>query len=178
MSTHEILTRGTIWLSIVAYAVGVATFAFSRKQRRLTQVTRLLWSAAVISLLAHVAFAFHFYHSWSHAHAFQDTARQTQEKVGWNWGGGLYVNYVLLVGWIADLGWWWLRGLGSYYNRPSWLIALWHGFLIFVIFNGTVVFEEGWVRWAGVFVCFCLCLLWWRGIKTNWDASHGWSSVR
>lgn len=166
---HEILTRGTIWISIVTYAIGVGTLAFSRKGSRLIQVTRLLWSAAVISLLAHAASAFHYYHSWSHAQAYQDTARQTHEMVGWNWGGGLYVNYVLLVSWIADVGCWWLNGIDSYYNRPTWLIALWHGFLIFVIFNGTVVFEEGWGRWSGAFICFCAVLLWWRAIKT-WNS--------
>ncbi len=166
MSTGELLTRSTIWISIVAYAAGVATFALPRKKDK-DEVTRLAWTVAFVSLLAHVAFAFHFYHSWSHTEAYRDTARQTYEIFGWNWGGGLYINYVLLIGWLADIAWWWLGGIDSYRRRPWVLIAAWHGFLIFIIFNATAIFETDWVRWVGTFVCLGICLLWWRAAQNN-----------
>jgi hypothetical protein len=106
-----------------------------------------------------VLFAFHYYHHWSHAAAYRETARQTAELTGLEWGGGLFINYALLAGWLADAAWWG-RDLESYRNR-SWLIAaVWHGFLIFMIFNATVVFKTGPLRWIGLGLCLWLASLW------------------
>ena len=150
MSKGEILTRVTIWITIVGYAVGAAAFALSRKRHKWDSAARLAWTVACVGLLAHVACAFHFYHGWSHDAAYRDTARQTDDVFGLNWGGGLYINYALLIGWVLDVSWWWLRGLDAYRRRPWPLVAAWHGFLIFIIFNATVVFKTGFVRWAGL----------------------------
>ena len=158
MSTGQILTGITIWISIGAYAAGLVTFARSRTRQNRDAAARLLWTVACAALLAHVAFAFHNYHGWSHTVAYVDTARQTREVIGLNWGGGLYVNYILVLGWVADLLWWWLGGIDSYRRRPQLLIIAWHAFLIFIIFNSTVIFESGATRWAGLLVCVVLCV--------------------
>ncbi|MGI9167765.1 MAG: hypothetical protein ACR2G5_15525 [Pyrinomonadaceae bacterium] len=160
MSWGEILTKVTIWITIVGYVTGAAAFALSRKRYKWDSAARLAWTAACVSLLAHVIFAFHFYHAWSHEAAYRDTARQTDEVFGLNWGGGLYVNYALLIGWVLDVIWWWLRGLDAYRRRPWPLVAAWHGFLIFIIFNAAVIFETGFVRWVGLCVSLGLCLVW------------------
>jgi hypothetical protein len=81
---------------------------------------------------------------------------------GLGWGGGLYVNYALLAAWVADVVWWWGRGLDAYRRRPWPLAAAWHAFLVFIVFNATVVFEGGPVRWAGLGVCLGLCFAWLR----------------
>lgn len=160
MGSGELLTRITIWAAISAYAVGAAAFALSRNRRGWERAARLAWTGACACLLAHVACAFHFYHGWSHAAAYLDTARQTGGVFGLYWGGGLYINYALLAGWALDVGCWWARGLDSYRRRPWPLLAAWHGFLIFIIFNATVVFKTGAARWAGVCLCLGLCLAW------------------
>lgn len=161
MSGGEILTAVTIWLTILAYAVGAAIFALSHNRPKWDSSARLIWTIACISLVAHVASAFHFYHQWSHNAAYRETARQTYEVFGVNWGGGIYFNYALLVLWILDVGWWWFGGLLAY-RRRSWLLAVaWHLFLIFMFFNATVIFGTGFVRWLGLGVCFGLCVLWW-----------------
>lgn len=167
MSRGEILTRVTIWLAIVGYAVGTAAFALSRNRDKWDAIARLAWTMACVGLLAHVACAFHFYHGWSHADAYRDTARQTGEVFGLNWGGGLYVNYVLLIGWLLDVGYWWRRGLDAYRRRPWPLVAAWHGFLIFIIFNATVIFETGLARWTGICLCLALCFMWWFAARDN-----------
>lgn len=167
MSSGEILTRFTIWITIAGFAVGAATFALSRKRRSWDSVGRFVWTIACIALLAHVACAFHFYHGWSHVAAYQDTARQTDEMFGLNWGGGLYVNYALVIFWVLDVAWWWLRGLDAYRRRPWPLVAAWHGFLIFIIFNAAVIFAKGFVRWTGLVVCLCIGLLWLRTAREN-----------
>ena len=156
----EILTRVTIWIAILGYVCGTLAFALARNKHRGDKIARLAWTAASIAALAHLLCAFHFYHGWSETLAYRVTARQTEEVFGLNWGGGLYINYVLIFGWLVDIGWWWARGIGSYRNRPGLIMAAWHGFLIFIIFNSTVVFKTGLVRWAGLLVCLGLCLVW------------------
>jgi hypothetical protein len=77
-----------------------------------------------------------------------------------NWGGGLFVNYAVAILWISDLAWWWIAGVSSYRRRAWWLVLIWHGFLIFIIFNATVVFTNGLTRWIGLLVSLCLCVSW------------------
>jgi hypothetical protein len=166
MSTGEVLTRATIWLAVAGYAAGAVIFALSGKNYKWDAAARLAWTAACIGLLAHVAFAFHFYHAWSHASAYRDTARQTAEVFGLDWGGGLYINYIFLIGWVIDTLWWW-RGLEAYRRRPWPLVAAWHAFLLFIFFNGTVVFVTGPMRWLGVCLCVGLCVVWWHAARNN-----------
>jgi hypothetical protein len=161
MTSGEILTRATIWVAMVGYGAGAVTFALSRQRAKWESATRWLWTIACCCLIAHVAAAFNFYHAWSHTDAYNDTRRQTEEVVGLSWGGGLYINYLLLAGWVVDLVWWWLGGLSSYRHRPWLLLAAWHSFLLFIIFNATVVFKTGSVRWAGLALCLLIGSTWW-----------------
>ncbi len=167
MTSGEILTKATIWIAILGYAFGSAVFALFRNKHQGDRIARLAWTIAIVGLLVHVVCAFQFYHEWSESAAYRETARQTDEVVGLNWGGGLYINYALIVGWVVDVGWWWLRGIDSYRRRPWFLTAAWHGFLIFIIFNATVVFKTGLVRWVGLLVCLGLCLLWWLALRNS-----------
>jgi len=160
MNSGQILTKVTIWSTFAAYAFGAATFAFSAKRHKWDAAARLAWTIACAALLAHVVCAFHVYHGWSHEAAYRETARQTGEVFGLNWGGGIYISYLLLVCWVVDLIWWWLGGLDSYRRRPWLLVSTWHWFVIFIIFNSTVVFETGIVRWAGLVLSLSLCLIW------------------
>ncbi|HYO62576.1 MAG TPA: hypothetical protein VER08_02855 [Pyrinomonadaceae bacterium] len=157
----------TIWVAVAGYFAGAAAFALARGRAGWDSFARASWTAACAGLLAHVACAFHFHHGWSHAAAYRDTARQTAEVFGLDWGGGLYVNYALLVAWVADVGWWWGRGLRAYRRRPWPLAAAWHAFLLFIFFNATVVFEGGFVRWAGAALCLSLCAAWLVGARDN-----------
>ncbi len=161
MSTGEILTRATIWVSLAGWATGSAVLALSRGRAGWDRAARLAWTAGCVALLAHVACAFHFAHGWSQGHAYRETARQTAEVFGLDWGGGLFINYALLVAWVLDVAWWW-RGLELYRRRPRWLTALWQGFLVFIVFNATVVFKTGALRWIGWLLCLGLCAVWWR----------------
>ena len=159
--TGEFLARSTIWITIAAYTAGAVMFAFGRWSRR-DSVVRIAWTIACASLAAHFIAAFQFYHGWSHAEAYRDTARQTRQMFGVDWGGGLFVNYALLALWIADVGWWWLQGADSYRRRSRKLIIAWHAFLIFIIFNATVVFGHGAARVVGLLVCLILIGCWLR----------------
>jgi hypothetical protein len=109
--------------------------------------------------MVHVAFAYHFYHHWSQDAAYRETARQTAEVTGLKWGGGLYFNYALMALWLADVAWWW-RGLEAYRRRPMVVTVIWQGFLLFMIFNATVVFGVGALRIVGLILCVGICLFW------------------
>ena len=160
MDSGEFLTRSTIWIAFAAYAIGTVVFAVVRKRSDADWWTRLAWTIGCAALVAHFASAFEFYHAWSHASAYADTARQTAEVFKINWGGGLFINYAVATLWFADVAWWWFAGLDSYRRRP-WLITLsWHSFLIFIIFNATVVFKDGLVRWIGLLLCVILVVSW------------------
>ena len=159
MSRGEFLTRSTIWISMLAYTIGCVVFAASRGAGR-DGWARLAWTIGCAALLVHFISAFHFYHAWSHTAAYVDTARQTAAVIGSNWGGGLFINYAVAMLWIADVGWWWFAGVSAYRRRAWWITLAWHGFLIFIIFNATVVFKHGLTRWIGLLVSLILCLSW------------------
>lgn len=168
MGAGEFLTRSTIWITIAAYTIGCASFALPGRKSRWDAAARVAWTTGCASLIAHIICAFQFYHGWSHESAYRDTARQTEEVFGLNWGGGLFINYVLLIAWVVDIAWWWLSGLDSYRSRPWPLVAVWHGFIVFIIFNATVVFADGIVRWVGLCICASLCFAWFL-IARQWS---------
>jgi len=160
MDAREFLTRSTVWISIAFYTIGSVIFAFGRRRPKLDNWTRVAFTIAIVALIAHYISAFHFYHHWSHEAAYIETARQTAEVFKVNWGGGIFINYSLLMLWIADVALWWMAGLTSYRRRPLWILLTWHGFLVFVLFNATVVFKAGMQRWIGLLICLILCLSW------------------
>ena len=160
MGSGELLTLSTIWIAIPAYTIGCVVFASARRQSDGDRWARLAWTTGFAALVAHFVSAFHFYHAWSHVSAYSDTARQTAEVIRINWGGGLFINYAVASLWAADVGWWWFAGLDAYRRRSWWITLLWHSFLIFIIFNATVVFKDGITRWVGLLVCLTLFLSW------------------
>jgi hypothetical protein len=112
----------------------------------------LIWSAAGwLLLLAHVLCAFHFQHHWSNADAYAHTARRTAETVGWNWGGGLYVNYATIAIWgggVVVLAQAVARGV----QAPPWWRWTEVFSVGFIILNATVVFgpRHWWLPVAGI----------------------------
>ena len=155
MPSGELLTRWTIRIALVFYVLAVAgEFQSSRGQHR-KHLARWAWTLGCGFYLAHVAAAFQFFHGWSHAAAYRDTARQTAEVIGLDWGGGLYFNYTFTMLWFADVVWWWYAPESRRMRSPKATLAL-HGFFAFMVFNATVVFEAGVLRWLGL---AALCLL-------------------
>ena len=172
MNAGEFLTRSTVWISIAFYTIGCVIFAFVSTRPKSDYWARLAFTAAVAALVGHYISAFQFYHSWSHESAYVETARQTAEVFRVNWGGGIFINYALLMLWIADVGGWWLAGLTSYRRRPLWILLTWHGFLVFILFNATVVFKDGITRWVGLLVCAIVSLSWLSIITKNGSTQH------
>jgi hypothetical protein len=152
MNRGEFLTRLTIWLALCAYATGAGTLLLARGRPFWLACARWAWTLGCAFFLAHVVCAFGYFHHWSHAAAYRETARQTGEMTGFHWGGGIFLNYLLAIAWLADVLWWWFAP-GSFAHRPRRLAVVWHGFFFFMVFNGTVVFGMGPVRWFGALIC-------------------------
>lgn len=159
VDTAEWMTRGTVWLALSFYVAAEMAMAFERKTTG--RAGRWLNAIGIGIFLLHVVCAFHFYHHWSHAVAYADTARQTAEFSGRNWGGGLYVNYLFTLVWMGELIWWWASPT-TFARRPRWMGRVVRGFFMFMIFNGAVVFAHRPMRWYGVLLCLLLVVSWWR----------------
>ncbi len=161
MSRGELFTRLTIWLALSGYACGAIIHFVRRENLRWQARARWAWTLGCLGMLAHVACAFHVYHNWSQTSAYRETARQTAEVFNFNWGGGLYINYAFIAAWVLDVIWWW-RGLAAYNRRPRYVVLAWQGFFLFMVFNATVVFKTGVLRWLGIVLCLALVLVWWN----------------
>ena len=138
----DFATRQTARVAVLYWAIAVGSMlAFASP----TQTSRWFWSLGAMAFAVHVATAFATIHLWSHESAFAHV-----ESVS-GFGPGIFVSYAFTAIWMADAGWWWIDP-SSYEARPRrWTIAL-HSFMAFIIFNGTVVYEVGWVRWASALV--------------------------
>lgn len=155
----EMLTRNTVRLSLAWYAAALLLMLrlVPRDWHAATRVgalARWCWTWALVTFLVHLVMAFHYYHHWSHAHAFERT-RQVSGV-----GEGLYVSYLFTVLWTADVLFWWLSP-ARYAARPAWVDRTLHCFMLFVTFNSMVVFEAGLIRWAGLAMFAVLGTAWW-----------------
>jgi hypothetical protein len=153
------LIRNTIRLALLYYAIALTLLLRSQppdwhKHSHRIRLARLCWTLAWVTYLIHVAMAFHFAHHWSHAEAM----RHTEEVSGV--GEGIFVSHLFTLLWTTDVVSWWLWP-SWYARRPAWIDWLLHGFMLFVVFNATVVFESGWIRWAGVVLFAWLAAVAW-----------------
>jgi hypothetical protein len=128
-----------------------------------------MWTAACGLFLVHVVCAFQFYHHWSHAAAWRDTAEQTKALMGVAFGDGIYFSYVFMVLWVLDVAWMWLTPVP---RKTPWPRVLVHCFLFFIAFNGAIVFEGGPTRWFGLAACIGLAGLVCRRLYHSWQASE------
>ena len=151
--TGEQLTRWTARVALLLYA---ATLMLRHTRPPRANLARQLWTAGCFVFLLHVAAAFQFFHHWSHADAYRETARQTAELVGTPTGWGLYLNYLFTGIWAIDSAAWWTRGTDAYRARPRWLRVGVDVFMAFMAFNATVVFGHGATRWVSAFVTLLL----------------------
>jgi hypothetical protein len=107
-------------------------------------------------LWTHILLAFGTVHEWSLDAAYLHTAARTAEMTGWNWGGGLYVNFAVAALWLIDVGLLWrCRARGAMPAR-FWTCGV-QAVLGFVVLNATVVF--GPPGWWWVAVAFVVALI-------------------
>jgi hypothetical protein len=133
-------------LATVAWAVGEALM---RRSPLSDRWARAFWTMGIALALAHVVLAFQLVYAWNHEAAVAATGRQAADRFGWDWRGGIYVNYVFLALWLADVGWWWLAP-ASHASRPIGIEAARLALFTFMFLNGAVVFASGTGRLVGI----------------------------
>jgi hypothetical protein len=157
--TGDFLIRWSIRLAMLCYLAVLAQAIASRRAPATSTRSRWVWTLGCALFLGHVASAFHYYHHWSHAHAFADTAERTRSALGWQFGWGIYFNHLFALVWAGDVGWSWLSPR-SFAARPRWVTITIHSFLLFIAINGLMVFKDGPVRWISLAAVLGLAVWW------------------
>ena len=85
--------------------------------------------------------------------AYVDTAEKTGAVTGIRWGGGVWINYLMLTVWSMDAGVAWIRGAGAWAGMHRWPLR-W--IFAFIWSQGAVVFPKGPLRWGAAFVLVLL----------------------
>jgi hypothetical protein len=140
------IVRATMILATIAWAVGEVTM---RRSARYDRVARAIWTIGIALAFIHVVLAFQFVYEWNHEAAMAATVRQAADRFGVGWQGGIYVNYVFLALWLADVCWWWAAP-ASHASRPLWLERSRLVFFTFMFVNGAIVFASGIGRFVGI----------------------------
>ncbi|VTS08312.1 hypothetical protein [Tuwongella immobilis] len=125
---------------------------------------RSLWTLGAISFVIHVLVSFHETHGWSHANAVQ----HVHDVSGF--GPGIVFSHLFTLLWLLDSAWWWLAPT-RYEQRSRLLDRTIHGYMAFLVFNGTVVYENGPIRWIGLIAFAGLGVLLWLARRRQ-SAQH------
>jgi hypothetical protein len=131
------LTRTSFRAILLSFAIECRTL----------RMIRWYWTLGLICYLVHVAVAFHYFHQWSHGVAVEYTQRTS------GFGSGIYASYLFSLVWLADVLMAWMSPQ-KYANRNRFQTYSIHLFLLFMVFNGAIVFASGPTRWISLAV-FC-----------------------
>ena len=155
MTALELLVRASIWISVACWAWSVSAML----RGRATDATRWVWGAGADFFIIHAIAAFAHFYDWSHTVAVRETAAQTLEATGVDTGTGLWLNYLFGLVWCCDAAFWWIIGTPRYVGRGRWIHGLVHGFMAFMILQGTVFFGHGAVVYFGALIFLALAVL-------------------
>ena len=148
----------TLAESAVFVTIAGAVLAWAAAEVRRS---RAAWTVGALLALVHALFAFGVFYAWSHERARVSTMRQTAALTGVTFAAGIYINYLFLLIWLGDAGWWWLSPR-SYAMRPRAVTLAVHGFIFFIMVNGAVVFADGVARIVGVASTSAVIINWLR----------------
>ena len=149
---EQALTAWTVRSAIACYAVRALydwQLPNKRQKAKLDQFVLVIWTIGCVLFLCHVFCAFAFFHDFSHANAYAHTAEQTRQTTGWDWGGGIYINYLFTVFWVVDVLICWRLKKSTVIGNTVYFWLL-HIVFVFMIVNSTVVF--GPPVWKPVFL--------------------------
>ena len=158
----------TVWAALVCYLAGPAATACTRTAAR--SALRWTWTVGSLLFLIHAISAFAIIYGWNFQIAWAETARQSQEFAGFDSGIGLVLNIVFTGVWLVDAGLWWARP-ERYLMRSHRKVLLVHGFFLFMIVNGAVIFVPGPQRFLGVLIVALALFALWRGLSNTVPAS-------
>jgi hypothetical protein len=133
----DAVTRQTARVAVLFWGLAAVALLLGRRE-----FGRAAWIVGAGTLIIHVVTAFDRVHGWKHAAAY----RHVEAVSGF--GPGIFVSYAFTVIWADDALWWWIDRR-TYESRIASLDRAIHCFIAFVVFNATVVYETGLIRWVG-----------------------------
>ncbi len=149
MTLEHLLIAWSIRLSMLLFVLVIASRIVNPRTVVDSTLIRSLWTFAFVLFVVHVLASFHLAYGWSHDAAYQATAKQTLELLGFEVGMGVYFNYLFLAVWAMDvLNAWTHFAKGR--RTVQWLLCIGLIYMIFIAFNGIVVFKSGWLRFVGL----------------------------
>ena len=164
MRSVAVLLYGTVWCALVCFVAAESGRRAATPGRVPATWTSSISAAGLALLLLHIALVFHVRYDWNHGAAVRQTAQQTAEVFGLDWGGGVYVNYLFATVWAVDSWWWHINPSASAARAAALRWAL-RAFYFVIIVNAAVIFVPGPRRWLGVVLT--MWLLWtWRARRT------------
>lgn len=157
MNLGLLLIAWSIRISMLLLVATMFGWLLVRDQGRARLTLNTLWSLGFVCFLVHVLASFHFVHHWSHHAAYVATAKETRELMGVEFGGGVYFNYVFIAAWAVHLWFSWSPAVRHrrLANTLSQLCLL---YMLFIAFNGIVVFKSGWLRAVGIGVTVAMVI--------------------
>ncbi|HKA07156.1 MAG TPA: hypothetical protein VKD71_07850 [Gemmataceae bacterium] len=143
----DVVTRQTARVAVLYWGIAAAAILLRKRD-----FGRWAWTLGCVAFQVHVVTAFDRVHAWSNSAA----VRHVEYVSGF--GPGLYVSYAFTALWIGDAAWWWIDR-PAYESRSVWLDRAVHAFVAFMVFSSTVIYEGGFIRWAGVSLFAVLAIL-------------------
>jgi hypothetical protein len=167
MTAGNLALYGTVWLALALFVLGLAG---QRSKALATQPPWRwwwLWSIGALLCAVHMVLAVYVRYGWSHAAAADATAVQTQAVYGVRWAWSVYVNYLFVGVWLAEIAWWRISP-SSFFGRPRTIAFLVRAFYLLIIVNATIVFAAPSRRVAGLFLVLALVWMWtWQSAATR-----------
>lgn len=163
MNLGDEIIAWSIRLAMLLFVVVQAVQFQAPLRSGIDSTLRTLWTISFLLFLVHVMAAFHFVHHWSHMAAYVATSAETRHKLGFAYGAGVYFNYLFLVVWAIDVYWMW-RPAKQPTDAVRALQLAGRLYLLFIAFNGVVVFKSGWMRVLGAIATALLLGLAWRNL--------------
>lgn len=147
----------TIWIALVLFVAAEAGRSRFADELGPARWARPALALGAVLLVAHVLMALHMRYGWNHELAVRETARQAATVYGFEWRGNIFISYLFVLLWCAEVVWW--RGQPGHAARSRVLLWAWRGFFFVVIANGAVVFAMS--PAARLFGGLLMGVLWW-----------------
>ncbi len=155
----------TIWAAMLLFVAGEAGKGRAVARAAASWPWRA-WLVGVALCAVHVTIAMAVHHGWDHEHAIRETMERTAEVYGVGPRAGLYVNYLFVVAWAAEVVWWAAWPI-LYAGRPPALTWALRAFYFIIIVNGVVIFASPQGRVIGVPLVAYLLWVWARAAPAS-----------
>lgn len=136
------LVNVSVWLSVACWFAGATIYLIVRKRASIASIT---WAVGVLLMVMHTAASYGYEHDWSHQAALRFTGDESESVTGVRAEWGLYANFLFIFVWFC-LAYVW-RKSPLHVTSMRLMMCVYLGLIVFF---ATIVFENGWIRFASI----------------------------